>query len=280
MNFQRAFLALTSLSLILTGKLFAQDPSERVFEKIHEYLKGDVHARPYTDPLLFVGEITALGPIYQGVCKEAVSETIDFAVSDLLLGDFTDDKLQYGYPNCTRQPLPSPPFTLHSKVILYCHHRHHCFEPVPVTPERLQTIRMWLAEAEDPEASAAWVALRQAIHKAKLQVGNDLIFEGEIVRIEPKGKLACTISMGREVEINVAEVLFGEPQSGPVLTQYGSVNCPSAMPLSVRLHANVIVYCPQQTLPGRFCTTPVEASPRKLARVKSWISAQTQQPAR
>jgi hypothetical protein len=270
---RRAILCLALLPLVFRGSLLGQDPSERAFEKIGEYLKGDTKARPYADPLLFIGEITGLGSVYQGVCKEAVNQNVDFTVTELLVGDFTDDMFHYGYPNCTRQPLSSPPFTLHSKVILYCHNHRHCFEPVPVTPARLQTIRAWVSEAEAPEASAAWVELRRAIRKAKLQAGNDLVFAGEIARIQPKAVQACTISISREVEINVVDVLFGKPQNTPVLGHYGSVNCPSPLPLSVRLHNKVIVYCSAASNEGRFCTTPIEASGKNLAAVKSWIAA-------
>ncbi len=272
-----SLLAVFVLSFVLCGSLRAQDDSERAFAQIHEYLKGDIRARTFSSPLLFVGEIVALGPVFQGVCKQAVNQTVDFRVSELLLGDLSGETFQNAYPNCTRQPLPSPPFALLASVILYCHHHHFCLQPVPATPERVNTLRVWLAEATRPEDEAAFAQLRKAIKKATpLQASRDLILEGEIARIEPTGTPACTIAIPREVEINVSKVLFGETPAGPIQTSYGSVNCPIPLPLSVRLHAKVIVYCESQLNMPQICLTPVEDSPRRLVEVASWIVAQSQ----
>jgi hypothetical protein len=280
MNPTRTLVLVALLSSILCGSLCAQDNSDRVFAQIHEYLNGDIKSRTFSSPLLFVGEITALGPVFDGVCKEAVNQTVDFAVPELLLGDLSENAFHYAYPNCTRQPLPSPPFTLHAQVILYCHHHHLCFQPVPATPERVQTIRAWLAEARRPEDGAAFEELRKTIRKASpLQAGRDLVFEGEIASIEPAGTHpTCTIALPRKVEISVVKVLFGESPSGPIVTGYGSVNCPSPLPLSVRLHAQVIVYCATQKYMPQVCLKPVEDSPRRLAQVSAWIAGANSPP--
>jgi len=279
MSTGRALVSAAGLSLILCGilggSLCAQDESEHVFGQIREYLKGDIKSRTFTSPLLFVGEIASLGPVFDGVCKEAVNQNVDFAVTDLLLGDLSDDTFHYGYPNCTRQPLPSPPFTLHARVILYCHHRHLCFQPLPATPERVKTVRAWIAEARRPEDDAAFDAFSRAIKKANpLAPNRDLIFEGEIASIEPAGILVCRIAIPRKVEINVVKVLYGETTAGAIETGYGSVNCPSPLPLSVRLRAKVIVYCTTQLHMPQVCLTPVEDSPRRMAAVNAWIAAQ------
>lgn len=272
---RRALVSLDASSLVQCCSLHAQTDSQHVFEEIHAYLKGDIKSRTFTSPLLFVGEITSLGAVFEGVCKEAVNQTVDFSVSELLIGDLSDDTFHYGYPNCTRQPLPSPPFSLHSQVILYCHHRHLCFQPVPATVERVKAIRAWVAEARRPEDDAAFARLRQAIGKANpLQASRDLIFEGEIASIQPVGIFACTIALDRKVEINVVSVLFGEKPAGPIAASYGSVNCPIPLPLSVRLHAKVIVYCATQMHMPQSCLTPVEDFPRRLAQIGSWITAQ------
>ena len=266
-------LSVAALAFLLVGNLRAQDESERVFGQIHEYLKGDIKARTFTSPVLFVGEITSLGPVFQGVCKSAVGETVDFAVTELLLGDLSDDTFHNSYVNCTRQPLPSPPFTLHARVILYCHSDKVCLQPVPATPERVSAVRAWIDEARRPEDDAAVARLRAAIKKANLRAGTDLIFEGQIASIEPTGTFVCTIAIPRKVEINIVKVLYGESAAGPIETSYGSTNCPSPLPLSVRLHAKVIVYCTAQLHMPQVCLTPVEDSARRLSYVGGWIVA-------
>src|SRR6266852_5913480 len=37
-------------------------------------------------PRVFIGEISQLGPVYQGVCKEAVDQDVEFTISRLLWG--------------------------------------------------------------------------------------------------------------------------------------------------------------------------------------------------
>ncbi len=276
MSIRSSLLSVGLFLFIVGGSLRAQDESEHVFAQIHEYLKGDIRSRTFTSPVLFVGEITSLGPVFQGVCKSAVGENVDFSVIELLLGDLSDDTFHNSYLNCTRQPLPSPPFTLHARVILYCHHHLSCFKPVPATPERVKTVRAWALEARRPEDDEAFAGLRRAIRKAKLQAGTDLIFEGQIASIEPTGTFVCTIAIPRKVEINVVKILYGESTAGPIDTHYGSTNCPIPMPLSVRLHAKVIVYCARQLHMPQVCLTPVEDSPRQLSYVSGWIAAKSQ----
>jgi len=274
MSARRALLSIVAVFACLCGCVCAQDEGERTFAQLYKYLTRDLRSRYFANPLLFVGEITALGPVFHGVCKEAVNETVDFAVSELLLGDLNDDTFHYGYPNCTWQPLPSPPFTLRSQVILFCHHHNLCEQPVPATPERLAKVREWMAEARRPEDNAALAQLKEAIRRAKpLRTSSDLVFEGEITRIEPRGRDVCTVAVGRETEITVLHVLFGEPTTkGSILASYGSVNCPIPLPLSVRGHAKVIVYCALQLPMTQSCLTPVEDSPQRLAEVTSWIA--------
>jgi len=275
MSIRRSLLCVAVLSFIVGGNLCAQDESGQVFGQIHEYLKGDIRSRTFTGPLLFVGQITGLGPVFDGVCKSAVGESVDFAVTELLLGDLSGDTFHNSYVNCTRQPLPSPPFTLHAQVILYCHSDKVCLQPVPATPERVKTVRVWVEEARRPEDDAAFAELRRAIKKAiPLATEHDLIFEGEVASVEPTGTFVCTIAMPRKVEINVVKVLFGVAPAGPVETHYGSTNCPIPLPLSVRLHAKVIVYCKSQLNVPQICLTPVEDSPRRLAAVSAWIATQ------
>jgi hypothetical protein len=95
-----------------------------------------------------------LGPVFQGVCKSAVNQTVDFAISEILLGDLSEDTFHYGYPNCSWQNSPSPPIALHKPVILFCHPHTYCFEPLPVTPERLASIRDWLPDLFGRAASS------------------------------------------------------------------------------------------------------------------------------
>lgn len=284
MSVRHALVSILAVSAILSASLRAQDQTDRTLGEIYKYLNRDMksrESRAFASPLLFVGEIVALGPVFQGVCKAAVKQEVDFAVSELLLGDLPSDTFHYGYPNCTRHPLPSPPFALLSRVILFCHHRHLCEQPLPATPEHLAKVRAWLDEAKRPEDNAAFAQLKLAIKKAQpLQTARDLVFEGEITRVQQVGPFVCTTAMGRETEISVVHILFGEAPKAPILASYGSVNCPIPLPLSVHQHAKVIVYCALQMPMAQACLTPVEDSPERVAQVAFWISGEKSAPTR
>jgi hypothetical protein len=102
--------------------------------------------RSHGNPIVFIGYVSRLGPVYQEACKEAVNQEVDFTISRLLLGNYSDSVLHTGYINCTRRPLPSPPFTLHATVIVYCEPTTSmaCLTPVEFSQERLNQIESWI----------------------------------------------------------------------------------------------------------------------------------------
>lgn len=149
-------LALLLLLLALTTTLSAQ-----VLE--HDSVMAEIHKRitsteklTYHDPLVFAGEISSLGPVPQSICKSAVSQEVIFTISRLLFGNHPDPEVRAGYINCTRSPLPSPPFTLHAKVIVYCEQRHsvQCLAPVVYTDADLRKVQSWIAKVNTPGTNA------------------------------------------------------------------------------------------------------------------------------
>jgi hypothetical protein len=106
-------------------------------------------------PVIIVGELSRLGPVFHGICKEAVLQDVEFTVSSRLLGSDSGPVLHTGYVNCSRGPLPSPPFTLHAKVIVYCGYAGApiCLDPVEFTEDRLAKVKRWIAEFRRHQAS-------------------------------------------------------------------------------------------------------------------------------
>lgn len=133
--------------------LFAAPPGrgqdQSILADIHKRLQTPgIEARHDHDRMLFVGEIVGFGPVYQGVCKTGVSETVDFRVTSVLLGKPPQPVVHAQYINCSRMPLPSPPFTLHGTVIVYCFHNmgaFKCLEPVRSTEHRIESAKSWVA---------------------------------------------------------------------------------------------------------------------------------------
>ncbi len=74
--------------LLPNSSLHAQvEGNDAALEKIHRRLTN-VERLKYHKPIVFVGEISALGPVFRGVCKSAVNESVDFTISRLLFGQF------------------------------------------------------------------------------------------------------------------------------------------------------------------------------------------------
>jgi len=80
-----------------------------------------------------------------GVCKQAVNENVDFKIETVVLGTFRGSELRTGFINCTGEPLPAFPFTLHGRVIVYCEQSHSlkCLIPVGFSDQQLAQIKLW-----------------------------------------------------------------------------------------------------------------------------------------
>jgi hypothetical protein len=138
--------------ILAVPRAMAQD--ESVLSDIHKRLMTPGYeARHDHDRILFIGEITALGGVNPNVpCKAAILQSVDYAISDALLGDPPEPTVHTGYVNCTGESLPSPPYTLHAKVIVYCFHNmsgkfFKCLAPVAFTDDRLKKVKSWIAES-------------------------------------------------------------------------------------------------------------------------------------
>jgi hypothetical protein len=128
--------------------------NDAVLVQLHERL---INAKKSGDarPVIIVGELSRLGPVSHGICKEAALQDVEFTVSSRLLGSDSRSVLRTGYENCTGQPLPSPPFTLHAKVIVYCGYAGApiCLDPVEFREDRLAQVNRWIAEFRRHQAS-------------------------------------------------------------------------------------------------------------------------------
>lgn len=149
MNANYLAIFLPFILLVTVPRISAQG-DDSVLADIHKRLDTPgIEARHDHDRMIFVGEIVQLGPVFQGVCKSAVAQTVDYRVTETLLGDVPQTTVRAGYANCTHAALPSPPFTLHSRVIVYCFTNmriFRCLEPVPVTADRLKSVKSWVAQ--------------------------------------------------------------------------------------------------------------------------------------
>lgn len=266
-----------------TGLHAQAEGNDAALEKIHRRLTN-VERLKYHRPIVFVGEITALGPVFQGICKSAVNEGVDFTISRLLFGQFPEKVMHAGFINCTRQPLPSPPFTLHSTVIVYCEQLNFggCLTPVEFSEERQKKVEGWSAaippdlakqeEQGDPVLSALHARLEDPDRLAKKQ---GFLFDGVINRKLAIHQPRCTSGLERKIEYRVDQVLWDYPDSllrpGYVVSK-DVIDCRQDSLPTWATGTRVLVYCEALLGQGYDCLAPVRFSEDRLFRVKQWIA--------
>lgn len=270
--------------LLCAVALHAQvEQDNAILEKIHQRLTS-TEKLAYHKPVVFLGEITALGPVFQGVCKSAVNQSVDFSVSRVLFGKFSDAVIHAGYINCTMRPLPSPPFTLHSKVIVYCEESHSesCLLPVPFTEERVEAVEKWIAaippdltKQEDRGDTTLWTLHAPLEDPNRLAKNQGFLFEGEISRNEQIHQRRCASGVERKIAYRVNQVLWDYPDSvlGPGYeVSKGFIDCRQTPMPAWGPGTHVIAYCEARPGQGYTCLAPVMFTDDRLFRVKQWIA--------
>src|ERR1700736_4219376 len=93
-------LALGLIIQLWTSALSSQAArDDSVLDKIHKRLASSENLT-YHNPIVFVGEISQLGPVPQGICKSAIAQEVEFTISRPLFGDYPGFALRTGYVNC------------------------------------------------------------------------------------------------------------------------------------------------------------------------------------
>jgi len=275
--------ALTLCCWLCTVGLHAQaDQSDAVLGQIHQRLTN-IEKLSYHRPIVFVGEITALGPVFQGVCKSVAGQSVEFSVSRPLFGRFSETVVHAGYLNCTRQPLP-PPFMLHASVIVYCEQFHvlTCLTPVPFTEDRQRTVEAWiaaippdLAKQEDRGDTTLWALHAPLQDPDRLAKKRGFLFEGEVSRNGEIHQRRCASGVERKIEYRVTQVLWDYPDSllrpGYTVSK-DFIDCRRTSLPTWGAETRVIVYCEALLGQGYNCLAPVMFTDDRLFRVKQWIA--------
>lgn len=259
------------------------ESEDTTLKQIHQRLTNR-EKLTYHKPVVLIAEITGLGPVFQGVCKSAVNQDVEFIVSRVLFGKFTDKVVHAGFINCTRQPLPSPPFTLHATVIMYCEHSHFlsCVNPVPYTEARQRDVQSWissippeLAKQQDRGDSSLWTLRVPLEDSERLVKKQGFLFEGEITRNEEIHQRRCSSGRERKTEYRVDQVLWDYPDSllrpGYKISK-GFIDCRESSMPNWPPETRVIVYCEASPGEGYSCLAPVMFTDDRLFRVKQWIA--------
>ena len=271
------------LCLLPNPSLHAQvEGSDAALEKIHRRLTNVERLKDHK-PIVFVGEISTQGPLFRGVCKSAVDESVDFTISRLLFGQFPEKVMQAGFINCTGQPLPSPPFTLHGTVIVYCELLNFpgCLTPVEFSAERQKKIEGWIASIppglskhEDRGDSILWTLHAPLEDPDRLIRKQGFLFDGVINRKLAIHQPRCTSGLERKIEYRVDQVLWDYPDSllrPGYLVSKEVIDCRQASLPTWATGTRVLVYCEALPRQGYDCLAPVRFTDNRLLRVKQWI---------
>ena len=251
----------------------------------HDTILAEMHKRLTSDkgsnrrPLVFVGEINNLGPVFQWPCKSAVSQRVDFTISQILWGEHADNHVQAGYINCTMMPLPSPPFTLHAKVIMYCDKSQgaeSCLAPLSFTEDDLHTVESWVSALRDTKGDTVLLTIHaHLLDTAGLVKSHGFVVVADVIRNSQIRQTRCSSGTEWKVAYRIDEVLWDYPDSmlskGYEVSR-GVTNCRQhPLPAAFSIGTKVIVYCDAEIGAGYNCFSPARFSEEGLKRVRAWI---------
>jgi len=112
--------------------------------------------------LIFEGEIVRLQAIRRPTCRAGVEHRVTYRISQILWQEPDSPEtpgytVSKGFIDCGEKPLPSPPFVVGTKVIVYCEttRSFSCLPPVELTGKNREKVRSWLEELRAAEGDPA-----------------------------------------------------------------------------------------------------------------------------
>jgi hypothetical protein len=259
-------------------------------EEIHSLLKNHRKLAQEHGSIL-VAEITKMEAIRRSACKSGIEHRVTYRVVENLRVE-PDSPIEPGYVitegfvDCGKKQLPSPPFAVGVKVLLYCGRleRYNCLPPTSNKTDNSERLDAWLDALRHDEGDPALLQVHESLLESseilskvptgrpvviKGELGWPFLFTGRIKSIEPhpQGPLApISVLPRRYLEISVSKILWGKPQQLDLRAWCNSPKCGGAQP-----NENVILHC-HTTLSFAECSPPAAASQEILDKVESWTT--------
>ena len=244
--------------------------------------------------LVFAGEITRMQAIPRPRCSAGVEHRVTYRISEILwLESDSPDAPGYtvhkGFIDCTEKPLPSPPFAVGTKVLVYCETERDfaCLAPVEFTRQHEMKVRTWLDEVRSEEGGPALLQIHEKLFESaallrKTSPGvppvlngephRPFLFVGQITRIQKMSDFPMFGVLPRlEMDIAVSHVLWGDYKQAVVPAWCNSAKCGGAA-----LGEKVIMHC-YATRSRAECSAPAPYSEDAVKKVESWITQETGQ---
>ena len=279
----RPLVLLCCLSYVAPRPLAAQNPA--TLAQFHELLQ-DPHRLAQHQSFLFVGEISRMETVPRAQCKSGVENKVAYSVSQLLW-IAPDSMVAPGYAvykgviDCRQRRLPSPPFTLKSKVIVYCEINrgvYDCLPPAPFDARNLKSVQSWIEDLRrsegDPVLLQIHDRLKDPVERAREQ---PILFLGEVIWVQPPYTGPVLAKPRRQMRIKVSRLLLDESR-GSIEVHDGEVHawCNSDSCSGAVTGAPVIAYCPTPTrsysTPILSCLVSTTVTEGTTLRLERWIA--------
>lgn len=238
--------------------------------------------------LIFEGEIVRLQAIRRSICRAGVEHRVTYRISEILWQEPDSPEtpgytVSKGFIDCAEKPLPSPPFVVGTKVIVYCETRRSfsCLPPVELTGKNREKVRSWLDDLQaaegDPELLQIHERLLQSEALLRKAAPGTPVLNGEsrspfllVGRVRRVQKLsdfrAIVVAPRLEMDITVSRILWGDYKDSAVAAWCNSSRCGNAT-----AGETVIVHC-YATHPRAECSAPAPYSDDSLKKVETWVA--------
>lgn len=189
-----------------------------------------------------------------------------------------------GFIDCAEKPLPSPPFDVGTKVLVYCETRRSfaCLPPVEGTNENGRRVRSWLDELQAAEGGPALLQIHERLRQSDMllrntspgaelvlngQGGRPFIFVGQITRAQKLSDFPAIVVVPRlEMDIAISRILWGDYKDSSVAAWCNSSRCGGGVS-----GETVIMHC-YATRPRAECSAPAPYSHDAIKRMETWIA--------
>lgn len=222
-------------------------------------------------------------------CKAGVEHKVTYLLAKILwIGPDSIEEPGRLVPSkafidCTEKPLPSPPFGVGAKVIVYCEARMNfdCLAPIELTSNGAR-VQAWLDEVEAAEGSPALLQIHQRLLEYAALVRRTaprmpvyptapFLFVGKVVSLEGAPCISAKPCMSpvvprRSMELAVSRILWGDFTRSVVHASCNSWRCGDAT-----AGETVFMSC------GRIsssldCSSPAPYSDDALPKVENWLA--------
>jgi hypothetical protein len=188
-----------------------------------------------------------------------------------------------GFIDCREHLLPSPPFVVGAKVLVYCETRGEfaCLRPVEVTNQNGMKLRSWLDQLRAAEGGPAFLQIHEKLLQSVAllrktppgmapvlngETSRPFLFVGKVTRAQKLSDFPTRIVLRRlEMDFAVSHVLWGEYKDSVVRAWCNSPQCGGAPS-----GETVIVHC-YPTRSRAECSAPAPHSEDALKKVETWI---------